>query len=132
VSRLNHEILKTPNLNFPIPPKPINELIASPRRCDHCLKPALRLVRYVEQIDGGNSDACRDCFFQLLGLPIPQARSRRFPVRNRSRIVRARLQLAELFSGRCPSADWLRGAITPLAATPALGAVRSTERRAAI
>lgn len=34
-------------------------------RCDHCQRRAPRLVRYVERLDGGNSDACRACFLRL-------------------------------------------------------------------
>jgi hypothetical protein len=35
------------------------------RKCDCCNRQAPRLVRYVERLGGGCSDACRSCFLRL-------------------------------------------------------------------
>src|SRR5262249_7871979 len=66
----------------------------------------------------------------LCGLPIPQARQRRSPVRDRSRVVRARLQLAELFGNKRPLGVILGGNVTLFGAPPYLvGAVRGGSAR---
>lgn len=68
--------------------------------CDHCDGLTLRLVRYVEP-SGGASDCCLACYCCVAGLPAP-IKHRPRSTRNRSAVVRARLQFGRIFDRRRP------------------------------
>lgn len=50
----------------------------STRSCDHCLRPAPRLVRCVEWLNGPCSDTCRACFLRLTARETRDAIARQF------------------------------------------------------
>src|SRR5262245_56357389 len=51
---------RRPNLTTAVKPQP-----KLARCCDHCQRHAPRLALYVDQPEGGSTDACRSCLLQL-------------------------------------------------------------------
>jgi hypothetical protein len=52
-------------ITIPTAPARTNQHNPLARQCDCCNRQAPRLVRYVERLGGGCSDACRSCFLRL-------------------------------------------------------------------